>query len=540
MVKSLILLCLLSLVYSDNPVKTKGFVRVLTRKGVIQGKVHDGYNTFFGIPYAKVNEENPFGRILDYPNFNDTFIADDPSVLCPQVYFNDNGVLQCLILNIYVPHSASTNNLLPILVWFHGGGFAFGSSGEYGGQYLVKHDIIVITVNYRQGAYGFLCLDDRNVPGNQGMKDQIEALRWIKRHIANFGGDPSKVTIAGESYGGGAVDLHLYSNYEMLFDKAIVQSGSIYVTEGIFIKPDYNAAIKLATYLGYNVTTTVKALEVLAKANPSDVNAATRNMSMILTLCKEKKFQGVTNFITDDPFHLSKPNRIKRTSIMIGYTSQEMLYEFANKPQSHYDRLGNPFLPQLTKTFILPKSELLRLSSIVQHFYLGGKTAGPETELELSNFLSDFAINYGVEWSVSRYIEQNAKAVYKYMFSYTGGSDYQNVTGSGASHTEELKYLFNWVWANPPSMPEQVLIRDRMTTMWANFVKFGNPTPLETDLIPLTWTPVSMSARPYMNIDVNMELRNFAFRHRMAFWELVWHTYGKKHVLLSDKSPPSL
>uniref|UniRef100_A0A2H1VTC0 SFRICE_020671 n=1 Tax=Spodoptera frugiperda TaxID=7108 RepID=A0A2H1VTC0_SPOFR len=446
--------------------------QVVTSKGLILGDREDGYSTFLGVPYAKVDLENPFGPALEYPKFDTPLIANDSSVVCPQVYFNDNGTIQCLNLNIYVPHTASKKNLRPILVWFHGGGFVFGSGGEYGGQHLVKKDIIVITVNYRLGAYGFLCLDNPTVPGNQGLKDQIEALRWIRSHIVHFGGDANQVTIAGESYGGGAVDLHLYSKYETLFHKAIVQSGSMYVTEGIFVKPDHKAAIKLARHLGYDVSITSEALRILARAKPSEVNAATRNMSMILTVCAEKEFIGVPNFITENPFHLGNTDRIDGMPIMIGYTSQEMLFEFANKPQSYYDNLGDPFALQIEKTFVFSQKESEKISSIIRHFYLGYKEIGPDAQSELSNFLSDFAINYGVEWSTNRYIEQGGR-VYKYLFSYTGASDYRNITGSGASHTEELKFLFDWIWAAPLINSEQLMMRERMIRMWANFVKHG-------------------------------------------------------------------
>ncbi|CAD0205344.1 unnamed protein product [Chrysodeixis includens] len=520
----LILLTFLSAACSQN-----NTVTVVTSKGPLVGYKQDGFNTFFGIPYAMVNEDNPFGSTLPYPNFKIPFNANDSSIICPQVYFNNNGVVQCLRLNIYVP---TTKKSRPILVWFHGGGFAFGSAGEYGGQYLVKHDIIVITVNYRLGPYGFFCLNEPSVPGNQGMKDQIAALRWIKDHIGAFGGDPKQVTIAGESYGGGAVDLHLYSKYETLFQKAIIQSGSLYVTEGIFVKPDYEAAIKLAKQLRNSPANTKDALKYLASWRlPIDVNAATRNLSLTLALCKEKKFKGVQNFITDDPYRLPNNKRIKNMPIMIGYTSQEMLYEFANKPKKFYDKLTIGIQDQLKKTFVLKKKELDTLSNIIKTLYLGAKPIGPESQLELSDFMSDFAINYGAEWSVNRYLEQGAK-VYKYMFSYIGASEYKNVTGAGASHTEELKYLFDWVWATPLEGAEQLMMRDRMTTMWANFVKHGNPTPQKTDLLPVAWTPVNGTGRQYLNIDVEMSMKDHAYQQRMAFWDLFWHVHLKKHVLL--------
>lgn len=345
----------------------------------------------------------------------------------------------------------------------------FGSAGDYGGEHLAQQDIIVITVNYRLGPYGFLCLNDRSVPGNQGLKDQIAALRWVKDNIADFGGDASKITIAGESYGGGAVDLHLYSKYETLFDKAIVQSGSIY-TPGFFAKRDYNAAIKLATHLGHNVNKTKEALKILAKENPINVMTAAKNLSMRLTACKEKLFKGVENFVTKCLYHLPNVDRINNTAILFGYNSKEDFGTYANKSQEFYDSLGNIFSSNLENNFDLKKGELETLSNITRTFYLGGKGIGPESMLELSDYSSDFKLNYAAEKSLSRYVEQGAK-VYKYLFSYIGGSAYQNMTGAGAIHTEELKYLFEMT--SKLSTDEQELMRNRMTTMWANFVKFG-------------------------------------------------------------------
>lgn len=370
---------------------------------------------------------------------------------------------------MYVPHSANTNNTLPILVWFYGGGFVLGSAGEYGGQHLIKQDIIVITVNYRLGPYGFLCLDDSLASGNEGLKDQIAALKWIKENIGAFGGDANKVTIAGESYGGGGVDLHLYSMYDTLFDKAIIQSGSVF-SEGFFVRPDYNAAIKIANYLGHNVTTTRDALKLLAKDDPLDIMGASKNLSLRLTACKEKRFSGVQNFVTKDPFHLYNPQRIRNTVVMIGYNGKEAFGSYANKPKSYYENLGDVFSDYLKANFVLREYELKSLSNIFRKFYLGGKSIGPESTLELIDFTSDYKLNNGAERSVDKLVEQGSQ-VYKYLFSYVGGSVYKNITGVGAIHTEELKYLFEM--GSSLDTDEQKIMRDRMTTMWAQFVKFG-------------------------------------------------------------------
>ncbi|XP_022818359.1 juvenile hormone esterase-like [Spodoptera litura] len=498
-------------------------VTVNTSKGTIIGIKRDGYSVFFGVPYAKVNEDNPFGSYLVHPIFQDPFFANDSSIFCPQVTTRFGGTLQCLRLNIYVPNTANVNSTVPVLVWFYGGGFTFGSAQEYGGEHLIKHGIIVVTVNYRLGPYGFMCLNDAAVPGNQGLKDQIGALRWVRKNIEFFGGDPTKVTIAGQSYGGGAVDLHLYSKYETLFEKVIIQSGSLY-TPGFYGNRDHDAAIKLAHQLGFRVANTREALEALGKENPVLVMNAAKNLGYKMTVCKEVRFKGTQQFVTKCINHLSNPDRIENIPIMIGYNSKEDFATYANKPMEFFDSLGDIFYKNLQNHFVLKTCELETLSNITKSFYLGSKRIGPESILELSEYSSDFKLNYAVEKSVSKFLEQGGR-VYKYMFSYIGGSVYQNITGAGAVHTEELKYLFE---TGVKLTSDEQRLRNRMTTMWTNFVKLGNPTPQKTPLLPVTWTPVSGNARQYLNIDIGMSMKDYAYRHRMAFWDLFMQKYDKK------------
>lgn len=116
------------------------------------------------------------------------------------------------------------------MVWIHGGGFVNGSSSTifYGPDFLVEKDVILVSINYRLGIFGFLSLNDPKVgiPGNAGLKDQTMALKWIKANIEHFGGDPKNITIAGESAGGASIHYHLISELSKgLFQKAIVQSG---------------------------------------------------------------------------------------------------------------------------------------------------------------------------------------------------------------------------------------------------------------------------------------------------------------------------
>ncbi|KOB73567.1 Uncharacterized protein OBRU01_10551 [Operophtera brumata] len=217
-----------------------------TKLGLIRGlqSSNGQYSMFMGIPYATVEEGNPFG------GFDKVFEAYDDSAICPQVEeFNNTivGSLDCLHLNVYVPNTASSQERLPVLVWIYGGGFSIGFSGRhlYGPGYLVRHDIILVTLNYRLGPYGFMCLDNPAVPGNQGLKDQRIALKWVKDNIEAFGGDANKITIFGESAGASSVDLHLYYQEERLFEQVIMQSGSA-LSPWAVLEPDTSVPLALA------------------------------------------------------------------------------------------------------------------------------------------------------------------------------------------------------------------------------------------------------------------------------------------------------
>ncbi|XP_037539324.1 cocaine esterase [Nematolebias whitei] len=134
----------------------------------------------------------------------------------------------CLYLNIYTPANRAHSAKLPVMVWIHGGGFTLGSASVFDGSALAAYqDVVVVLVQYRLGLLGFLSTGDEHVSGNFGLLDQLQALRWVKEHIHNFGGDPDLVTIFGESAGGVSVSLLLLSPLaDGLFHHAIAESGT--------------------------------------------------------------------------------------------------------------------------------------------------------------------------------------------------------------------------------------------------------------------------------------------------------------------------
>lgn len=143
------------------------------------------------------------------------------------------GNEDCLFLNVYTPpiDVIKKSGPLPVMVYFHGGGWSMGSGSSYfyGPQYILEHDVILVMGNYRLGPLGFISTETSEFPGNYGLKDQVEVLKWVQEHIKTFGGNPQSVTIFGESAGAGSVGHHLQSPQSKgLFHKAIQQSGTIF------------------------------------------------------------------------------------------------------------------------------------------------------------------------------------------------------------------------------------------------------------------------------------------------------------------------
>jgi carboxylesterase type B len=192
---------------------------------------------FIKIPYAQPPVGNlRFHRpkpIEDWNGVKGTRSINSPQ--CPQFEVPNPGFDRlennedCLYLNIYVPGKISKDRNLSVMVWIHGGGFVFRGASEFKPQKLVLGgDVIVVTINYRLGILGFLTLHDPLVPGNYGLWDQIEALKWIQKNIAAFGGNPNSVTIFGQSSGGMSGHLlTLIPSNKGLFQRLICQSGVV-------------------------------------------------------------------------------------------------------------------------------------------------------------------------------------------------------------------------------------------------------------------------------------------------------------------------
>ena len=205
--------------------------------GTLSGAQADGVDVFRGIPYAAAPVgEGRWRAPAPVPAWSGTRAAAAFGPACmqppvpPPFGVTEATSEDCLFLNVWTPQPREGKR--PVLVWIHGGAFLIGSGSQtlYDGAALARRGMVVVTLNYRMGAFGFL--NHRALAGqadgaaNFGLLDQIAALQWVERNIAAFGGDPDNVTLAGESAGGVSVQALMASPLARgLFDKAIIQSG---------------------------------------------------------------------------------------------------------------------------------------------------------------------------------------------------------------------------------------------------------------------------------------------------------------------------
>eukprot|EP00163_Fabomonas_tropica_P011007 TRINITY_DN2142_c0_g1_i3.p1 TRINITY_DN2142_c0_g1~~TRINITY_DN2142_c0_g1_i3.p1 ORF type:complete len:317 (-),score=67.20 TRINITY_DN2142_c0_g1_i3:80-1030(-) len=217
----------------DPPVRS-------TVNGPVRGYTSEGVNIWKGIPYAAP----PVGDLrFKAPQpaapWDNPYDATYTREVCPQ--FKQDFVMwgseDCLYLNVYSPENATSSEPLPVMVWFYGGAYIFGDGyelGWYDGRNLArKRNVVIVTMNYRLSAFGFLGLkaladeDPNGSTGNYGVQDQLLALKWVQANINNFGGDPKQVTIFGQSAGGFSVCWHMVNPASAgLFRAAIMESGS--------------------------------------------------------------------------------------------------------------------------------------------------------------------------------------------------------------------------------------------------------------------------------------------------------------------------
>ncbi|GAB6029210.1 hypothetical protein CHUAL_004980 [Chamberlinius hualienensis] len=285
MCTSYIIACLLFFLFHISN-KATGQI-VTTSNGEIEGATMSSikgrsFYAFRGIPYA----QPPVGDLRFQPphpakNWAGVLDATQDGNVCMQWKGSVLGNEDCLFIYVYTPYLPPMETELPVLAFFHGGGFSSGGPlyENFPPNRFMDHDAVLVIIGYRLGAFGFLSTNDSVSSGNYGLLDQVEALKWIQTNIAAFGGDKTKVTIFGQSAGAASVNYHQISNASTgLFRAAICESGSSASHWALQIDPS-KWVNSLASALQCPTDNSNNSISCLKQKPAADIITATANIN---------------------------------------------------------------------------------------------------------------------------------------------------------------------------------------------------------------------------------------------------------------------
>lgn len=441
---------------------------VITTQGAVEGVPLDGLMVYKGMPFAAPPLSNlrwrppqpvaPWSGVRQANTFAPACMQQGVSMPgeIPPTVSED-----CLYLNIWTPAKTSKDKL-PVMVWIHGGGYSNGSAAMplYWGDRLAKKGIIVITIAYRLGPFGFLAHPQltqesaQHSSGNYGLLDQIAALRWVQRNIEAFGGDPKKVTIAGQSSGSMSVSLLIASpKARGLFQRAIGESGGVF--EPVQLAPHYllsRAEHDGETYLVSLGAASIDELRRLPAARllQGDAHRVTHPVIEPEVLPSTPYDAYVNGMQNDVP-------------VLLGVNTSE-----ARALMNPETVKASTFATDLEKSFgPLPPP-------LIEGYPHATDQQAKQARLDLER---DLRFGWDM-WTWARLQAMKGRsAIYYYHFDqnppFPANSPY---AGWGASHFAELWYAFDhldqaaWPWRDA----DRHLAHD-MSSYWANFVKTGNP-----------------------------------------------------------------
>ncbi|GBP26415.1 Bile salt-activated lipase [Eumeta japonica] len=506
----------------------------------------DGHWMYLAIPYASIRRRFQDPRTA--PRWTGTLNALDATIQCTQ-YIDlldlPIGQEDCLYLNVHAPgrRNLNFNKTLPVMVFIHGGGFYWGSGTPliYDPAPLVDKGLIVVTFNYRLGAFGFLCLGVREAPGNTGLKDIVSALRWVQRNIRYFGGDPGTVTVFGESAGAVAVShLMLAPTARGLFHRAIMQSGTALSPFALNYDPLKRASY-VAGNLGYRTKDPYELLQIFLNASALTVafesefpKGQPRNpfARFTFTPCLEQPLTKTKPFITKPPLDILKSRNFNKVPIIIGCNDKEGLLYAGQYDELELKKLDDNFGSVIPNNLFFNSSETKdSVVNEIRHFYFKDKPIDRSTIENLADYFSDTLFIYPTYAKSQILLQKTDIHVYNYLFKYDSSRNLvKKLLGlenyCGASHTDDLFYLFQptVLWLLPTSKKDATMVH-RMTTLWSEFARTGDPTPPQS-AFPIKWEKSIASNLKYYVLDKNIEMGPTPYPDRMQFWERIYERCG--------------
>lgn len=509
------------------------YAEVKTVNGVVAGTVgKNGIRSFKGIPFAAP----PVGDLRwqepqPAANWPGVFKADHfgPRAMQAPIFgdmnFRSDGVSEnCLYLNVWTP-AKSANEKLPVLVYFYGGGFVAGDGSEprYDGESMSQKGIVALTVNYRLGLFGFFAHPElskespHHASGNYGVMDQSAALHWVQKNIAAFGGDPARVTIAGESAGSASVSAQMASPLSKdLIAGAIGESGSLLGTlPAVPLQQAEKTGVEFAKAVG------AASLADLRKINADSLlNASMKFGPFRFSMTVDRYF------FPKSPYDIYGSGEQAHVPLLVGWNSQESDYHAIigqDKPTVEN------FKKAIQKLYPDSAEKILQLYN-------------PTSDDVVEQLATDLASDRFIAFSTWKWADiqshTGGKPVYRYYYSRPrpvmtpemgnatpglAGGVQRNTTATspvppakGAVHSAEIEYAMGNLSTNKVFAwtPDDFKVSRIMQQYFANFIKTGSP---DGKALP-EWPAINnRSPAPVMHIDVNTRVENETNRERYLY-----------------------
>ncbi|MFI7454089.1 carboxylesterase/lipase family protein [Nonomuraea sp. NPDC049714] len=499
------------------PTPATGAPVVRLQSGLVRGTDAGAVRTFLGVRYA----EPPVGRLRWAPPkaarpWHGVADGTRPGTACPQAPTPGlpPTAEDCLSVNVTLPRDTGGKRL-PVMVWFHGGGFTSGAAGLYDAQRLATQgDVIVVTANYRLGVLGYFGHQGLAGSGTYGLADQIAALRWTRRNAAALGGDPRNVTVFGQSAGGMSTCALLTSPASAgLFDKAIVSSGSC-----LLDWPDGGLFPSSPAHAPYSsLATTRKDGAALAARLRCGKGSAERTLDCLrdLPVAELLPHTGAfsdhltygTPLLPADPARALREGRFHRVPVISGGTRDEMRAFIGGAAMA-----GQKFTAERYP-------ELLRKS-------FGAKADAVRARYPLSAYDSPAmawaAVITDRSWACPTLTADRLLARHTDVYAYEfGDRDAPNINGidvpglpPGAAHASDLPSVFDLGGANLLATPPQQRLGARMVDYWTTFARTGDPNSPDSP----RWPRFTRQGPVLGLVPDAVRPVDYAADHQCSFW----------------------
>ncbi|GAB0088428.1 Carboxylic ester hydrolase [Sergentomyia squamirostris] len=480
---------------------------------IMSGVSTKTFDAFYGIPYAKppignLRFSNPqpakkWSGILDGTVEKPMCIQKNVLVPNPTV----TGDEDCLYLNVYRPRRENGSlyrKKLPVMVFIHYGGLFSGAITPYilGPEYFMDTgSVILVMMQYRLGALGFLTTGDSECPGNFGFKDQNLALRWVRDNIRCFGGDPNSVTLFGQSAGGVSTHLHMLSPLSKgLFHRAIVQSGNGIAPYNFPVDDPLDQARSQAEALDIPDAKKMNSSEIIERLRAVDAKTLVESsdrlkffsVDPIVVFRTAVEPPGPGAFLTENPIKTVENGNFHHIPWMTGVVPNEGIVRAAAIITNETD------LTELNRRFdeLMPK--LMQINATGQQledfwtkakkYYFNGQSTVNDSNWErFDDIYSDRAFYHPFYKTVQAYVsyaDVNANPIYLYKFAYKGDYSYSMAfTGTardfGVGHCDDLIYLFRSPAIFPAGLPPNSIddqMKNVLVKTYTNFARTGRPT----------------------------------------------------------------